>query len=592
MAFFTKLKAEPESRKIASFDIETSGDKNIFLFGSVWYDDKHRLFFDCEEMLDWIMHNLGGYWVYATNLEFDFFALWKKYLKKYPNTPIFNNRLLCVRAFNSVLQQTRHVIGKEVKFLDTMNYLPVSVESLGKIIGIEKMKHPEKLGCNFSEMTESEKEYFIKYNIQDSRITYEFIKWFQKELLSFGAELDITISRIALQTFRRKFFDDLWFPPKKHINDLVRKAYYGGRTEVFKRGKVENLNYYDVNSLYPSVMLDALPHPNTAKYVYKFEMKDLGYCGVADVVVYCDPKIFPYLPKRTETGKLVFPVGEFSGCYTTYELNVALSLGYKILSFGEGVIFTEKKEFFKDYVETIYAKRMEYKKQKNPAETIFKLLLNSLYGKFGQRGSDEEWIHASDLTEEMIPDIKQIIDETYIRIKRNKPESTFVHPIISAYVTAYARTKLYFLLLKNDPYYCDTDSLFTKNEIKTSDDLGALKLECRIKSGIIVKPKCYFIDTDDEKKPIQAKIKGARRMTPSGFMDVIGGKSVSYEKFMKFKESIKRKMDVNEKLIVSKTFLLEDDKRVWAKKFNANELQTSTPIAYIHQDSDDLDVEG
>lgn len=588
MAFFTILKSDPEERKIASFDIETYSDKNLFLFGSVWYEEKHRIFYEPEEMIDWIVKNLGGYWIFATNLEFDFFALWKNFLKKYPNTPIFKNRLLCVKVFNTETSKKRYMIKNEIKFLDTMNYVPISVESLGKIIGIEKMKKPEKLGKHFREMTEEERDYFIKYNVQDSRITYEFVKWFQKELMSFGAELDITISRIALQTFRRKFFDDLWFSPKRRINDFVREAYYGGRTEVFKRGKVSDLNYYDVNSLYPSVMLDAIPHPNTAKFIEKFEMKHLGYSGVARAEVFCPDNIFPYLPFRTKTGKLIFPTGTFSGTWTTYELNVALSLGYKILKLENGIIYTEKKEFFRDYVNTLYEKRMKFKKEKNPAELIFKLLLNSLYGKFGQRGTAEEWIHASEYTDDMFEDVKEIIADAYIRVRKDMKESTFIHPIVSAYITAYARTKLYFILIKNDPYYCDTDSLFTKNEIKTSDRLGDLKLECKIKSGIIVKPKCYFIDTDDMKKPIQAKIKGAKRLTPEGFREVLEGRPVFYEKFMKFKESVKRKMDVNEKLIVNKKFLLEDDKRVWPKKFNKNELQESKPIAYIQENASDL----
>jgi hypothetical protein len=62
------------------------------------------------------------------------------------------------------------------------------------------------------------------------------------------------------------------------------------------------------------------------------------------------------------------------------ELDNAVKYGYKFDILG-GYIF-ERKNIFKNYVLNLYDLRLKYPKS-NPLNLIAKLLLNSLYGRFG-----------------------------------------------------------------------------------------------------------------------------------------------------------------------------------------------------------------
>jgi len=83
---------------------------------------------------------------------------------------------------------------------------------------------------------------------------------------SFFQEFDIniansnTIAGLALGKFLKHYYkdDSLGLIKEKRLFNDIKKAYYGGITEVYKPyGK--DLYYYDVNSLYPYVALQDMP---------------------------------------------------------------------------------------------------------------------------------------------------------------------------------------------------------------------------------------------------------------------------------------------------------------------------------------------
>jgi hypothetical protein len=101
-----------------------------------------------------------------------------------------------------------------------------------------------------------------------------------------------------------------------------------------------------------------------------------------------------------------------------------------------------------------------------------------------------------------------------------------------------------------------------------------MKLERFIKEGIIIKPKMYMISGE---VPI-IKIKGIGvRLSEENFMQVIENPIVSFRKFVKFRESLRRKLSPNEIIDVEKALNLEDDKRLWPSKFDPHILQESEP---------------
>ena len=221
-------------------------------------------------------------------------------------------------------------------------------------------------------------------------------------------------------------------------------------------------------------------------------------------------------------------------------------------------------------------------------EYVVKITMNSLYGKFGQRFLDRDnWVHESQL---------KIVDLTnadsferkgdFVRInKAYSAPSAFCIPIWASYVAAYGRIKLHRAIVVTNPIYCDTDSLITKETLVESNKLGELKLEMRIKEGIVVRPKFYALVSESDEEYV--KIKGlGLRLTFFDFMTLIKSplnelgktKAVKYAKFAKFKESLRRGFIPNEIIQVQKEFSLEDEKRTWSGMFKVEELQCSVPL--------------
>ena len=75
----------------------------------------------------------------------------------------------------------------------------------------------------------------------------------QKGVNDAGGNLKIRL-RVFLDVWRRSHLKrnitkENFFIP--NVKDFIFKGYYGGRTEIFKRGYFEGLNYYDINSFIP-----------------------------------------------------------------------------------------------------------------------------------------------------------------------------------------------------------------------------------------------------------------------------------------------------------------------------------------------------
>jgi len=236
---------------------------------------------------------------------------------------------------------------------------------------------------------------------------------------------------------------------------------------------------------------------------------------------------------------------------------------------------------FKGYVGELYSLRKKYKSENNSMELVVKLLLNSLYGKFGQKfiGRDN-WIPANISMEELdkLDKVERVGD--FFCVKKTSDPSCFCIPIWASYTTAYARDKLFSYIIETDPYYCDTDSIITDKELPESSELGEMKLEMYIKHGVIVKPKMYALLDGNNQEYVKVKGVGTR-LTIESFKSILRGEKVSYIKFTKFKESMRRGLIPNELQNVEKDLSLEDTKRIWSSPFDPKRTQLSAPLHLI-----------
>ena len=270
------------------------------------------------------------------------------------------------------------------------------------------------------------------------------------------------------------------------------------------------------------------------------------YEGVANVELYCPENIWlPYLPVR-HNGKLIFPTGLIKGFYTFFEIREAIKRGYEVLKIHSSLSYTRTHQPFKEFIHDMYDGRLKQQIENSNMEIVYKILMNSLYGKFAQRiTADPDIRHIDSYKKDEFmklwnnPNIEMDVVNNYVYVKRPVNRvPCYVNPIYSIYVTAYARHILYNLLPK-DVYYMDTDSCMTKEKLNTGSMLGEWKHEDDIKSGYIVKPKFYL-------KNDIAKIKGLGRLTKDDFQEILLTRNHDYEKIIKFKESIRRKKKFNQ----------------------------------------------
>jgi len=167
------------------------------------------------------------------------------------------------------------------------------------------------------------------------------------------------------------------------IQDLAYRSYFGGRFEILKRGFIGKAFLYDINSACPYA-LTKIPDITKGQWVNTIKIQNnasLGFFKIQANISDC--KYIPPLPFCADN-IIIFPSGKFQTYCTLAELQSCKNINYKILKSFQ---FIPDKEYFpfKDFIEKMYAKRLYLKQNKNPLQLPIKIILNSIYGKTGER---------------------------------------------------------------------------------------------------------------------------------------------------------------------------------------------------------------
>jgi hypothetical protein len=330
-----------------------------------------------------------------------------------------------------------------------------------------------------------------QYNINDCVGLYEVLEKFRD--LNHGS-FGLTIARTSLDDYRRNYQRQP-FKPVREFERIIREAYYGARTEIFQFNTNPDKTFYDydVNSLYPFVLREN-EYPYGSFKVVHPDIDTFGF-SLARVA---EQHRFPILPQRL-SHKLMFMRGYHTGWYSNHELQLVEKMSPFRLDVLKTIACEEHGPVFRDYVDDIYARRMEAREQGNSAlALILKLKLNSFYGKFGQSREAERVVINPEYIEEgmkldFIGDVP-----VFRKIVRNM--STHIIPSISALVTAYSRVymwKWFTGVPDADLFYMDTDSIIASTPcLEESKALGKFKLELRMEKFYPILPKVYYYEVD------------------------------------------------------------------------------------------------
>jgi hypothetical protein len=277
----------------------------------------------------------------------------------------------------------------------------------------------------------------------------------------------------------------------------------------------KNIYAYDVNSLYPFTMKTfPMPIGNITFFegdITKFNPDAFGFFEV-EITAPIDLNI-PILQTKAKINnnlRTVAPLGTWTDMIFSEEINNAIKFGYKF-KILRGYLF-EKDFIFTDYINDLY----EIKKANNKNDAMYlisKLLMNSLYGRFGMDyRMDEHIIIDNDQLYNIIDNysINEIIDlnnnkslVSYIDDNKletillsNKNEFNISIGIASA-ITSYSRIHMsQFKSIDNhyNLYYSDTDSIYIDKPLDDSfisNELGKMKLEYIFNEAVFLSSKVY-----------------------------------------------------------------------------------------------------
>ena len=493
--------------------------------------------------------------------KFDFLFL-LNYLLFHPDWEVKNmiprgSGLLCFDA----IAEMGNGCPIKLSFNDSSAMLPFGLKSLTNNFKVESLKqdwdHSKTLPWSVPEL--------VKYCEFDCRGLHQVIEKYHTWPIIKRAGGAGTIAGQAMRVLRTKMDVEVWSLSPR-VDEFVRKAYFGGRTEIFKPlfNGPDRLRCYDVNSLYPTVMRDP-PQVGNIPKAYPSKFKEMNFNYEPDSIGFYEAEVeVPddmYVPPlgvvwNVNGGKkFIFPTGRFKGAWSTLELEYARSLGVKIISTGLGAIFESGGNFFKRYVDDLYEIR-ERSERESVDNVLAKLLLNSCYGRFGLRTDREGLVmdegqdgllEGTDLSGYNLEQAGQII-----RLMREpKTLETFNNVAVSAWVTSASRVFMHrkYMLAPEALFYTDTDSEFTTDLYNDEKGLGGLKLEYDCESACFLLPKTYVIQgigkefRVDPNKP--GKLKPDKKVTMKGFDRKKTG-SFTVEDFMMGLEGDLRRLSVNQ----------------------------------------------
>ena len=355
-----------------------------------------------------------------------------------------------------------------------------------------------------------------------------------------NGEYDITLNNNKNKNKRKLIIGEADLE-KSNNSDFVSP-----RPKKGPNDKNEVLVCLDINSLYPYaiVLLNGYPL-GPPKNIPIEDLKSKKFMKYADeyylkiLITKVRNKLdFPTLTKTGENGERLW-INDMEG-EEVYVDRISLEelMEHHDIDFEvkTGVMFNEGyNDKIGKVVKKLYDLRTKYKKEKNPVQLLYKLMLNTAYGKTIQKPKDSRIIWR-DNTKTSEDNLIKTFGESIQYISTSKNSKMFKAKIRIGIINHWAMPHCGSLVLsqskrimnkflvefENETYYSDTDSLFTtetgyqrlkeKYPEALGDELGQLKEENHLKGNrvkitkaMFLAPKTYWVREENEKGEIYDK---------------------------------------------------------------------------------------
>ena len=510
---------DPEDCRVWAYALCNIDDPDEFIYGN-----------SMEDFMKFCINKKENYTLWFHNLKFD-----GEYIMSY----LLNKGFEVVKdkkerkdnSFTCLISDTGQFYSIEIYFhvtkkhtnkitiYDSMKVLNFSVDKIAKKfkLPIQKLKIDYKAYRKVGHILTSEEVDYIK---NDVKIMALALKYMFNEGLN-----KMTIGSDALAFYKKMNKNFLkYFPILPYeVDQDIRQSYKGGFTYLNDKYKEQETGrgvVLDVNSLYPSVMVnEKLPFGDPMFFEGKYEEDKLYPLYIQNFKCRFELKK-DKIPTIQIKGSFDFIPNEYIKSSNGEEVNLILTnidlelflSHYDVydIEYRNGWKFKAIKGLFTGYIDLWTEKKINAKKDNNDVlYLISKLMLNSLYGKFGMNPNVRGKYPV--ITSEGIIE--------YLCYPMEQRKGIYIP--VATFITSYARYKTISTSQAIKEYtinkygidyyiYSDTDSIhlleMSEDELKQFVDiddyrLGAWKLESRFKRGKYLRQKCYI----EEKYPEDLK---------------------------------------------------------------------------------------
>jgi DNA polymerase type B, organellar and viral len=399
-----------------------------------------------------------------------------------------------------------HAGTRAMLWLDLQNFLPAPLREIARWLSLP---YPNEAENDVSWLNTPEG---TKWRCM---VTWRALQAWQ----DFRSRFDLgyfspTLAGQAFNAYRHRFMSHKIYV---HVHDdvlsLEKEALYGGRVEVFFKGRAPKGDYVQVDksSFYGSVMRGNLFPVKQAGHARRIGVQRLvdlveRFAVVARVELATE---LPRYPKRTDTS-VIYPIGRFRTTLCTPEIRAALAEG--AITKVEEVVTYEQAPIFDEFVDFFWDLRLRASRTDDRIiAEIGKRFLTAVFGKFGQK----VWLSRLIREGLQVPDRiwreydwQDSMDYEYRlvggRMERSEREMMGRDTLLAipAHVTSYGRVELWRLIETaglEHVYYCDTDSLIVSRpgfvrlgREYARETLGGLRLTGNSSHLFIRAPKWYI----------------------------------------------------------------------------------------------------
>lgn len=471
---------------IIGYDTETyNGEIMTHQFCHSQYGKKERIdrikWVNEGNVLDDFLQHLDNFHghivIYCFGAEFDLAILLRQYIDKFlqddfkirhetSKGKIWEINVRCSKNWYAFF-----ICGnKFIYFLDIRNFFSGSLLKVGQTFQCESQKLDRPEGLGDKPFYQNDKQ-FIDYALMDSRLCLEI----GEKLLDMHEEFDIPIAtssaNFAEKVFRRDFIPEgakFQFPSEFPCLRLSELCYHGGKNGYYMDSPayVSNVYEYDFNSAYPFAM-HSLPSFLSGNYEKVSSFKD-KYVGVYHAIGTIKPCKFGILYNSNfDYYRFNENVKVESFC-TSFELQEAItSKEFKLESVKGYIWKPETSESPLREYNRYFWERKNNTSKKDIRYIFYKLLLNSLYGKWIQRNPTKRARYTYNNGELDLSNKQETAGGLY-------------HPFIASLITGHTRARLHNAEHYFDAIESSTDSVKSRVYNPKSEklkEMGVMQLE-------------------------------------------------------------------------------------------------------------------